>query len=83
VEKLKEANMCGLSKQFIVHGVREKQKLKIHLNSTLLNSLPSFCNLQNGYENLRNQCHTFGDYRNDEEFPIEQLSAETDVLENV
>ena len=58
VEKLKEANMCGLSKQFIVHGVREKQQLKIHFNSTLLNSLPSFCNLQNGYENLRNQCHT-------------------------
>ena len=29
--------MCGLSKQFIVHGVREKQQLKIHFNSTLLN----------------------------------------------
>ena len=83
VEKLKEANMCGLSKQFIVHGVRGKQQLIMHFNSALLTSLSSFCTLQNSYENLRDRCHTFDERRTDKEFPIEQLSAETDVLENM
>ena len=55
-DELKEAYMCGLSRQIIVHDVKEQEQLKMHFNSALLNSLPSFCSLPDSYENIRDQC---------------------------
>ena len=54
--KLKETYMCGLSRQIIVHGVKEQEQLEMHFNSALLNYLPSFCSLPDSYENIRDQC---------------------------
>ena len=58
--KIREVNMCSLSRQIIVHGVREKQQLKMHFNSALFNYyLPSFCSGLQGngnYAEIRDKC---------------------------
>ena len=63
-DELKEAYMCGLSRQIIVHGVKEQEQLKMHFNSALLNFLPSFCSLPDSYENIRDQCKRYDMERN-------------------
>lgn len=56
-ERVKELSMCALSRQILMHRVSGAQQLKMHFNSALLNSLPSFCSLEESYENLRDQCY--------------------------
>ena len=58
-DKNREANMCSLTKQIVVHGVKGKQQLQMHFKSALLNSLPSFCSAlqdSNNFEEIRDQC---------------------------
>ena len=57
--KLKEMNMCALSRQIILHGVRGVQQLRMHFNNALLNSLSSLCTRESSYENIRDQCHVY------------------------
>lgn len=54
--KFREANMCGLSRQIVLHWYKDKGQLKMHFNSAILNYFSSFCSLQENYENMRDQC---------------------------
>ncbi|KAL9968133.1 hypothetical protein ACROYT_G026466 [Oculina patagonica] len=56
MEKFQEANMCGLSRQIVLHGFREKRQLEMHFNSAILNYFPSFCSLRSNYKDMRDRC---------------------------
>lgn len=56
MDRFREANMCGFSRQIVLHGVRDKHQLQIHFNSALLNYFPSFCSLETNYKNMRDHC---------------------------
>ena len=71
-EKFKEGKMCGISRQIIVHGVEGKKQLKMHFNSALLNYLPSFCTLNDSYENIRDQC--------DYDEGVDEISSKQDIF---
>ncbi|KAJ7389973.1 galactosyltransferase [Desmophyllum pertusum] len=54
--RFREAHMCGLSRQIILHRIREKRQLQMHFNSALLNYFPSFCSSQTNYKEMRDHC---------------------------
>lgn len=55
--KFREERMCSLSKQFIVHGVKGKEQLKMHFNSALFSSVSSLCSgLPDSDEEMRDRC---------------------------
>ena len=56
MDKLREANMCGLSRQIILHDFRDKRQLEMHFNTAILSYFPSFCSLQTNYEDMRDRC---------------------------
>ena len=56
-DRFREANMCALSRQIVLHGVQEKDQLEMHFNSALLNYFPSLCSLETMYENMRDHCY--------------------------
>ncbi|KAJ7369622.1 galactosyltransferase [Desmophyllum pertusum] len=55
-DSFRETHMCGLSRQIILHGVRDKSQLEMHFNSALLNYFPTFCSSQTNYDEMRDQC---------------------------
>lgn len=56
IDRFREANMCALSRQIVLHGVQDKHQLEMHFNSVLLNYFPSLCSLETNYENMRDYC---------------------------
>ncbi|KAJ7389974.1 galactosyltransferase [Desmophyllum pertusum] len=56
-DRFREAHMCGLSRQIILHDIRDKRQLKMHFNSALLNYFSTFCSLQINYEEMRDHCY--------------------------
>ena len=55
--KIQEERMCSLSKQFILHGVKGKEQLKMHFNSALFSSVSSLCSgLPDSDDEMRDRC---------------------------
>ena len=58
-DKAHQENVCGISKQIVVHGVKEKLQIQMHFSNALLNHQSLFCSsLQSSYnyEEMRNDC---------------------------
>lgn len=56
IDRFREANMCALSRQIVLHGVKDKHQLEMHFNNALLNYFPSLCSLETNYEDMRDKC---------------------------
>ncbi|CAH3030630.1 unnamed protein product [Porites evermanni] len=55
--KIREERMCSISKQFILHGVKGKEQLKMHFDSALFSSVSSLClGLPDSDDEMRDRC---------------------------
>ena len=53
------ANICALSKQIVLHGVKERQQLRMHFSSAVFNNLAPFClafESNYDYGEIRDRC---------------------------
>lgn len=54
--RFRDMHMCGLSRQIILHGIRDRLQLEMHFNSALYNHFPSLCSSHMNYEDMRDVC---------------------------
>ena len=58
-DKARQENVCGISKQIVIHGVKEKLQIQMHFSNALLNYQSLFCSSLRSsfnYEEMRNHC---------------------------